>query len=109
MDNVSWPPWPTCVRRRGAMLEGMAVDQHIEGKFNAQASGHGIASVNVYQTLSPPPINEETLSTAQARLNELPVDIIPPPMPLPQGSRVPLSSNPLFVGRERDLRALATA
>jgi tetratricopeptide (TPR) repeat protein len=37
----------------------------------------------------------------------LPVDDIPKPGPLPEGSRMPLSVNPLFVGREDDLRTLA--
>ncbi|HEY0602293.1 MAG TPA: hypothetical protein VGD58_05235, partial [Herpetosiphonaceae bacterium] len=32
---------------------------------------------------------------------------MPDPAPLPSGSRMPLSRNPLFVGREDDLRALA--
>lgn len=37
----------------------------------------------------------------------LPEDEIPEPGPLPAGSRMPLSRNPLFVGRQEDLRALA--
>jgi tetratricopeptide (TPR) repeat protein len=37
----------------------------------------------------------------------LPEDEIPDPGPLPAGSRMPLSRNPLFVGREEDLRTLA--
>jgi tetratricopeptide (TPR) repeat protein len=44
---------------------------------------------------------------AAARLNELPVDYIPEPGPLPPGSRMPLAVNPLFVGRQEDLRVLA--
>ncbi len=39
----------------------------------------------------------------------LPVDIVPNPAPLPPGSLMPLSSNPLFVGRKQDLQALASA
>jgi len=34
-------------------------------------------------------------------------DPIPPVSPLPKGSRMPYGSNPLFVGRERELRELA--
>ena len=44
---------------------------------------------------------------AAAKLAELPLDDIPDPAPLPPGSRMPLSANPLFVGRQDDLRALA--
>jgi tetratricopeptide (TPR) repeat protein len=49
------------------------------------------------------------LEAAEQRLARLPVDTIPPPSELPEGSRMPLASNPLFVGREQDLRALAAA
>ncbi|HEX7182951.1 MAG TPA: tetratricopeptide repeat protein [Thermoanaerobaculia bacterium] len=44
---------------------------------------------------------------AWARLKELPLDEIPEPSPLPPGSRMPHSVNPLFVGRDEDLRKLA--
>jgi hypothetical protein len=44
---------------------------------------------------------------AQALLDRLPLDVIPDPAPLPSGSRMPFSRNPLFVGREADLKALA--
>jgi tetratricopeptide (TPR) repeat protein len=49
------------------------------------------------------------LAAAEPRLAQLPVETIPAPSELPEGSRMPLASNPLFVGRERDLRALAAA
>jgi tetratricopeptide (TPR) repeat protein len=42
-----------------------------------------------------------------AILNALPLDNIPDPAPLPPGSRMPFSRNPLFVGRADDLRWLA--
>jgi tetratricopeptide (TPR) repeat protein len=50
-----------------------------------------------------PPDPEE----AQAQLRSLPEDEIPEPGPLPPGSHMPFSRNPLFVGREDDLRTLA--
>jgi tetratricopeptide (TPR) repeat protein len=34
-------------------------------------------------------------------------DALPPPGPLPAGSRMPFAYNPLFVGRQEELRALA--
>lgn len=39
----------------------------------------------------------------------LPADELPPPAPLPLGSKMPLARNPLFVGREQDLLQLARA
>ena len=41
------------------------------------------------------------------RLEQLPLDAIPLVATLPRGSRMPLSPNPLFVGREDDLKILA--
>ena len=42
-----------------------------------------------------------------AGLDALPLDEIPDPSPLPPGSRMPFAINPLFVGRQDDLRTLA--
>jgi tetratricopeptide (TPR) repeat protein/DNA-binding XRE family transcriptional regulator len=39
----------------------------------------------------------------------IPLDTVPGPAPLPMGSYMPLSRNPLFVGREQALRRLARA
>jgi tetratricopeptide (TPR) repeat protein len=47
------------------------------------------------------------LNLAQALLDQLPLDRLPVVAPLPNGSRMPLSRNPLFVGREADLKQLA--
>lgn len=54
------------------------------------------------EPLAPPDPAETT-----ARLAELPLDDVPDPALLPPGSRMPLSANSLFVGRQDDLRALA--
>ena len=53
------------------------------------------------------PIAPPDPAEAAARLAELPLDVVPEPALLPPGSRMPLSANPLFVGRQDDLRALA--
>lgn len=47
-------------------------------------------------------------ATAQQPMSEppYPLDTVPPPAPLPSGSRMPLSRNPLFVGRDTDLQQL---
>jgi hypothetical protein len=50
-----------------------------------------------------------TPAEAVQGLAALPLDVIPTVAPLPPHSRMPLSRNPLFVGRERDLRNLARA
>lgn len=44
---------------------------------------------------------------ARNALAALPLEEVPKPGPLPVGSRMPLAPNPLFVGREEDLKALA--
>ena len=49
----------------------------------------------------------EEIAAAQQTLEELPLDAIPAPGLLPPGSRMTLTPNPLFVGREGDLRELA--
>lgn len=56
------------------------------------------------------PVAAAALTAAQALLEQMPIAgaALPPPAPLPPGSRVPFSRNPLFVGRVADLAALAT-
>jgi len=55
----------------------------------------------------PGPVAPPSEAEAAATLAALPLDAVPEPGPLPPGSRMPLSRNILFVGREDDLRALA--
>jgi hypothetical protein len=57
----------------------------------------------------PRPIAPEMLAAAARQLAALPLETIPDPAPLPEGSRIPFSRNPLFIGREADLRSLAQA
>jgi tetratricopeptide (TPR) repeat protein len=45
---------------------------------------------------------------ADDTLAALPLEEVPLPDRLPMGSRMPLASNPLFVGREEDLKTLAS-
>jgi len=56
-----------------------------------------------------PPSKADTLAAARQRLAELPLDTVPTPTPLPPRSRMRLRPNPLFVGREHDLRTIAKA
>jgi hypothetical protein len=63
----------------------------------------------IYAQATPRPVDPDTLAAAERQLAALPLETIPDPVPLPPGSRMPLRRNPLFVGREADLRVLATA
>jgi tetratricopeptide (TPR) repeat protein len=78
------------------------------GQIIGAAVGANYGSVTtIYQAShAPPPLDPEQ---AQALLDQLPLDYVPDVAALPPGSRMPLRPNPLFVGREADLKALATA
>ncbi|MCB0210070.1 MAG: hypothetical protein KDJ52_12110 [Anaerolineae bacterium] len=54
------------------------------------------------------PSPQMDLAAALDYLAQLPLDVPPKPGPLPPGSLMPLSRNPLFVGRQDDLATLAT-
>jgi tetratricopeptide (TPR) repeat protein len=85
--------------------------QHAQGSYIAQAQGGSTATVSVYNYNLPPPqpVDEAILAKASTLLSQLPLDTIPPVSPLPPGSRMPLTTNPLFVGREQEFMALAKA
>ena len=91
------------------MTEAEQSKQTAIGGGIAQADRGATAIVNVYQTAAPAPVDADRLAAAEARLAELPLDVIPAPAALPPGSRMGLARNPLFVGRDRDLKALAAA
>ncbi len=77
--------------------------------------GPGATNVNVgkninqtvYHFAPARAIDAATLAAAHDRLAALPVDTIPPVATLPTGSRLPLTPNPLFVGRQAALQTLA--
>ena len=80
-------------------------DQHlqqVEAQYNADR-------ITIYTQATPRPVDPEILAIAERQLAALPLETIPAPAPLPPGSRMPLRRNPLFVGREADLRVLAVA
>ncbi|NTU83553.1 MAG: CHAT domain-containing protein, partial [Chloroflexales bacterium] len=52
-------------------------------------------------------MSDDPLDAALTLLAAMPLERIPDPAPLPHGSRMPFARNPLFVGREGDLQALA--
>ena len=49
----------------------------------------------------------KTHDSQRSQSRSLPLSRLPAPAPLPTGSRMPLSRNPLFVGRQSDLQFLA--
>lgn len=75
------------------------------------AIGHGAtATVTlVYQWAREQPTDPQTLAAAQTLLDQLPTETLPPHAVLPDCSRMPYRRNPLFVGREANLLALACA
>jgi tetratricopeptide (TPR) repeat protein len=82
--------------------------QRAEGSFIAQAEGGSTAIVQVFQSARPVEVESGELAEAERRLEELPVDDILEPSGLPAGSHMPWRRNPVFVGREADLKALAS-
>jgi len=94
--------------RQGAFVEGQA---RVYGPVVGKSSGPVNTTYNTYQygDLRPREVDAETLAAATARLATLPLAAIPDHAPLPPGSRMLLSRNPLFVGRADDLQKLAAA
>ncbi len=96
-----------------ASNEGRIItEQAAHGKNIAQADRGGTATVNVnsvvvFQEAEASPVEAELLSSGLEKFDGLPVNDVPPVAGLPSGSRVPFGVNPLFVGREDELRALA--
>src|SRR6266567_8876689 len=77
-------------------------NQHVFSQFNAE-------TINIYRDILPCPEDTDTLTLAQLKLSELPLDIIPEVAPLPPDSHIRYRPNPHFVGRKGSLRALAAA
>jgi tetratricopeptide (TPR) repeat protein len=73
------------------------------------ASNHG-AQGTFYGPVSfgaAPPVSQPSLEEARALLDWLPLDQVPLPQTLPTPHQMPLNPNPLFVGRENELRSIA--
>jgi hypothetical protein len=86
-----------------------AAGQRAKGNYIAQAAGASTAIVNVYQSADAASVDEDALAEAEELLAGLPLGEVPEPSGVPTGSRMPWRRNALFVGRETDLKALATA
>lgn len=84
--------------------------QHGQGDYWAQADRGSTAIVNVirYEHVRPQEPDPALLEDCRALLEDLPLDHVPAAAPPPPGSKEPpIDPNPLFVGREEDLKALA--
>jgi tetratricopeptide (TPR) repeat protein len=81
--------------------------QSARGRGIAQADRGGTAIVITYEMVAPQPVDSSALAAAEDLLASLPLDGVPAPAALPAGSRMPYARNPLFVGREQELRSLA--
>jgi tetratricopeptide (TPR) repeat protein len=83
------------------------VVQIARGNYIAQAAPGGTATVVHYEFAPAAPVDDEALARAARLLEQLPTDRTSAAGAVPAGSRMPLGPNPLFVGRESELRRLA--
>src|SRR5438046_411877 len=95
------------IHDNGGVVSGSKSTQTAYGDYSAVAGAHGTAIVNVYQQASPRPIGLDEIEKGKQYLAALPRDTVPEIANLPSGSRTLFSRNPLFVGREDVLKALA--
>ncbi|MDP9475368.1 MAG: FxSxx-COOH system tetratricopeptide repeat protein [Actinomycetota bacterium] len=93
------------------MPEEQGPHQHAEGEGIAQASGPGataISNIVRYEHVRPYTVDPALLEEGRLLLENLPLHRVPDLAPPPPGSKgPPIDPNPLFVGREEDLKALA--
>ena len=82
--------------------------QTLTGGQNVQADRGSTVNYTVFQAAPAAEVDEDTLAEAETLLESLPLDALPAPTGLPQPSQMPLLRNRSFVGREADLKALAT-
>src|SRR2546430_7660484 len=68
--------------------------------------GFAVAARGESASVAPTPIGA---TDAECLLGSMPTDVLPGRAPLPPGSRMPLASNPLFVGRGEELLQVAAA
>ena len=81
-------------------------DFHNSGDFRGAVVIEG-SRVNFETGLTPSVVEEKELQAAAERFAGLPLNEIPPPAAVSNGSYLPVRHNPLFVGRAEDLKRLA--
>jgi tetratricopeptide (TPR) repeat protein len=112
------PPLPDVERLARALVQRGLLDQAWLEAF-LRSAGHPAPALLCAElfpnaapaaSLAPEPAEASAPglpADPEQRLAALPLRTLPNPAPLPAGSRMPLSRNPLFVGRTQDLLALA--
>lgn len=84
--------------------------QHAEGARIVQAQDHSTAIQNIisYQHVRANPPDPALLEEGRELLKQMPLDHVPESKPFyPEAVDPPMDLNPLFVGRDEDLKALA--
>lgn len=95
------------------------------GSMETLADANGLLTAGNYRTLNQAEINQvnpswlvelpaatavtttASIPLAAPTLRDIPLASIPAPMPLPSGTLMPMTANPLFVGRQQALQTLA--
>src|ERR1019366_8598995 len=88
-----------------------SLSQSIIGSYNAMVYGSGTATVNVYEMITPRPVEPGVIAAAIQKLSTLPLDALPEPAvsTLSPASRLPaFARNNKFVGREAELTRIAS-
>src|SRR5262245_32598441 len=83
---------------------GDQIDARGSQGFINRPSGPVIQNIGTHYHRDTPARPTIDLAAAQARLAELPLDLIPAPAALPPLHRMTLRANPQFVGRDDDLK-----
>ena len=93
------------------MTKQAGARQSAQGSYIAQATEGGSARVDVthisYGDVRPHSVDDETLQDAFQQLEKLPLEEVASLAGLPHGSRLPLSRNHFFVGRDERFKVLA--
>lgn len=82
--------------------------QNVDGYGNILAQNSIGVTVNQYSNLPPYHVSDEDVAVARAPFARLPAAVPEPATHLPTHSRMPLSRNDFFVGRQRDRKQLAS-
>jgi tetratricopeptide (TPR) repeat protein len=93
----------------GAIVGSVSGDvhQHFGTQHTVNTSGGAYVVIHYHGVTAPLHADPAVLEAAHAHVAALPLETVPQVATLPPGSRMPLSPNPLFVGREAELRSLA--
>src|SRR5690242_1248727 len=83
---------------------GGDVSQNFGTQNTVNVTGGSYTVIHYHGVNGPLPSDPVALQAAYTHLAALPLDAVPQVGMLPPGSRMPLGANPLFVGREIELR-----